>query len=105
MLSSLEICRLAAEKRCGMFGQLLLRRSRALVLAGSRSKWTTSVAPPLAPTLGGKLMDIIHRLFVLGLFGSTVYVGAFIVSAGGELREKKRQARLNAEAEAAAATE
>ena len=84
-----------------MFRQLALRQSRAMAL--TRSQWTTSVAPPLSKSWGGKFMDVFHRVFVIGLFGSTVYVGAFIFSASGELREKKRQARLKAEAEEAAA--
>jgi hypothetical protein len=74
-------------------------------LAGRRtvSDWKKSVAPPLAPGVGGKFMDIVHRVFVLGLFGSTCYIGAFIYSASMELRETKRLARVAHEAELAAA--
>ena len=96
-----------------VFGRVLRQRSRSdreeitaerwPPSASARSQWTTSVAPPLSKSWGGKFMDVFHRVFVIGLFGSTVYVGAFIFSASGELREKKRQARLKAEAEEAAA--
>jgi hypothetical protein len=74
-------------------------------MATDRTKWAKSVAPPLSEGIGGKVMDIVHRLFVVGLFGSTVYIGCFIYSASMELRETKKQARLEFEAaEAAAAT-